>query len=187
MNEDQDMNYKETAERPVVVCLHGSASNSGMWQEFRDAVRGRARVITPDLPGVGQHALTDDVALVLRKIGVTHRPFHIVAHARGAAVAACIASLYPERVESIVCYEPAGISEFVARNLDVPVQLLCGTRSWQMARRVAERTAELISHARLLKLVGLRHMAPATHPHVFNPIVLDYILPVSMPEQVRAA
>ncbi|MDH3908263.1 MAG: hypothetical protein OEU83_04470, partial [Gammaproteobacteria bacterium] len=74
-----------------------------------------------------------------------------------------------------------------ARNLDVPVQLLCGTRSWQMARRVAERTAELISHARLLKLVGLRHMAPATHPHVFNPIVLDYILPVSMPEQVRAA
>jgi hypothetical protein len=39
----------------------------------------------------------------------------------------------------------------------------------------------------LLKLVGLRHMAPATHPHVFNPIVLDYILPVSMPEQVRAA
>ena len=187
MNEDQDMNYKETAERPVVVCLHGSAGNSGMWIEFRNAVRSRAIVITPDLPGVGQHALADDVASVLRQIGVTRRPFHIVAHSRGAAVAASIASLYPERVESIVCYEPAGISESVARNLDVPVQLLCGTRSWQMARRVAERTAELISHARLLKLVGLRHMAPATHPHVFNPIVLDYILPVSMPEQVRAA
>jgi pimeloyl-ACP methyl ester carboxylesterase len=94
---------------------------------------------------VGQHALADDVASVLRQIGVTRRPFHIVAHSRGAAVAASIASLYPERVESIVCYEPAGISESVARNLDVPVQLLCGTRSWQMARRVAERTAELIS------------------------------------------
>jgi pimeloyl-ACP methyl ester carboxylesterase len=151
LDEDQDMSRKETAERPVVVCLHGSAGNSGMWIEFRNAVRSRAIVITPDLPGVGQHALADDVASVLRQIGVTRRPFHIVAHSRGAAVAASIASLYPERVESIVCYEPAGISESVARNLD------------------------------------LRHMAPATHPHVFNPIVLDYILPVSMPEQVRAA
>jgi len=64
---------------------------------------------------------------------------------------------------------------------------LCGTRSWQVARQVAESTAELISTARLLKLVGLRHMAPVTHPQVFNAVVLDYILPVSMPDQVTAA
>ena len=181
------MNEKNTAKRPIVVCLHGSASNSNMWDAFRSEVRSRATVITPNLPGMGERALADDVASVLRQIGVTRKPFHIVAHSRGAAVAACIASLYPERVASLVCYEPAGISEFVARSLDVPLQLLCGTRSWQTARRVAEKTAELISDARLLKLVGLRHMAPVTHPHVFNPIVLDFILPVSMPDQARAA
>ena len=181
------MNQENSAERPVVVCLHGSASNSNMWDEFRSEVRSRATVITPELPGMGQRALADDVASVLRQIGVTRKPFHIVAHSRGAAIAACIGSLYPERVASLVCYEPAGVSRFVARSLDVPVQLLCGTRSWGAARRVAEKTAELIAKACLLKLVGLRHMAPVTHPHVINPIILDYILPVSMPEQVRAA
>jgi pimeloyl-ACP methyl ester carboxylesterase len=181
------MNEENIAKRPVIVCLHGSASNSNMWDELRSEVRGRATVITPDLAGIGKRALADDVASVLRQIGVTRKPFHIVAHSRGAAIAACIASLYPERVASLVCYEPAGVSPFVARSLDVPFQLLCGTRSWQVARRVAEKTAELVSHARLLKLVGLRHMAPVTHPHVFNPIVLDFILPVSMPDQARAA
>jgi pimeloyl-ACP methyl ester carboxylesterase len=181
------MSEENTAERPVIVCLHGGASNSNMWDDFRSEVRGRATVITPDLPGMGKQALSDDVASVLLQIGVTRQPFHIVAHARGAAIAACIASLYPERVASLICYEPVGVSPFVARTLDVPLQLLCGTRSWQAARRVAERTAELVAHARLLKLVGLRHMAPITHPHVFNPITLDFILPVSMPDQVRAA
>jgi pimeloyl-ACP methyl ester carboxylesterase len=181
------MNDENIAKRPVIVCLHGGASNSNMWDDFRSEVRGRATVITPDLTGTGKQALSDDVASVLLQIGVTRQPFHIVAHARGAAIAACIASLYPERVASLICYEPAGVSPFVARTLEVPFQLLCGTRSWQAARRVAERMADLVAHARMLKLVGLRHMAPITHPHVFNPIVLDFILPVSMPDQVRAA
>jgi len=181
------MKQEDIAVRPTIVCLHGSASTSDMWNAFTREVRCRAVVLTPALPGLGEHALADDVASALRQIGIVRRPFHIVAHARGAAIAACIASLYPERVASLVCYEPAGISEFVARSLDVPVQLLCGTRSWQAARRLAVKTAGSISGARLLKLVGLRHMAPATHPPVINPVILDYILPVPMPAPVRAA
>jgi len=173
--------------RPTLVCLHGSASNSGMWREFRELVRDRATVITPELPGLGQHALSDDVELALRQIAQTGRPFHIIAHGRGAAVAACIANLYPERVASIVCYEPAGITQTLARGLMMPFQMLCGTRSWDVARRVTERTAEFVAHARLLKLVGLRHMAPLTHPHIVNPVLLDFVLPVAMPDQFKAA
>jgi pimeloyl-ACP methyl ester carboxylesterase len=173
--------------RPVLVCLHGSASNGGMWRDLRKLVRDRATVITPDLPGLGQHALTDDVESALRQVGRTGRPFHIIAHGRGAAVAACIANLYPERVASIVCYEPAGITQTLARGLRTPFQALCGTRSWEVARRVAERTADLVSDARLLKLVGLRHMAPLTHPHIVNPVILDFVLPVIMPDQFKAA
>jgi pimeloyl-ACP methyl ester carboxylesterase len=172
---------------PLIVCLHGSASNSGMWRDFRELVRGRAQVITPDLPGLGRHALCDDVQSVLRQVGTTSRPFHIVAHARGAAVAARIATLYPARVASVVCYEPAGISQFVARGLRTPFRLLCGTRSWAAARRAAERTADLIADVRLLKMVGLRHMAPLTHPHVVNPVFLDFVLPVEMPDSFKAA
>ena len=172
---------------PILVCLHGSASNSGMWGELRKLVRNRATVIAPDLPGLGQHALTDDMESALRQIGRTRRAFHIVAHGRGAAVAACIANLYPERVASIVCYEPAGITQFLLRGLETPLRMICGTRSWASARCVAEKIAERVSHAHLLKLVGLRHMAPLTHPHIVNPVILDFVLPVDMPDQFKAA
>jgi pimeloyl-ACP methyl ester carboxylesterase len=182
----QQTSKTDTA-RPLIVCLHGSASNSGMWRDFRELVRDRAEVIAPDLPALGRHALSDDVQLVLQQVGTTSRPFHIVAHARGAAVAARIATLYPARVASIVCYEPAGISPFVARALRTPFHLLCGTRSWAAARRVTETMTDLIADVRLLKLVGLRHMAPLTHPQLVNPVFLDFVLPVEMPDSFKAA
>ncbi len=182
----QQTSKTDTA-RPLIVCLHGSASNSGMWRDFRELVRDRAQVITPDLPGLGLHPLSDDVQSVLQQVGPTSRPFHIVAHARGAAVAARIATLYPARVASIVCYEPAGITQLVARGLRTPLRLLCGTRSWAAARQAAERTADLIADVRLLKIVGLRHMAPLTHPQVVNPVFLDFVLPVEMPDPFKAA
>ena len=178
---------KKHTKRPMVVCLHGSASNSDMWRDLKVLVRGRARIVAPDLPGLGRHALTDDAQSALRQIGANLGPFHIVAHGRGAAVAASIATLYPERVASIVCYEPTGISQTLAQRIRTPVRLLCGTRSWAAARRVAERTAELVADACLLKMVGLRHMAPLTHPHIVNPVILDFVLPVSMPDQFKAA
>ena len=173
--------------RPILVCLHGSASNGNMWRDFRTLVRDRALVIAPDLPGLGEKALDDDVEAVMRHVGETGQPFHVIAHGRGAAVAACIANRYPDRVASMVCYEPAGISRGLARGISTPVQMLCGTRSWKAARQAAERTTERVSQARLLKLVGLRHMAPLTHPHILNPVILDYVLPVVMPDQFKAA
>ena len=30
-------------------------------------------------------------------------------------------------------------------------------------------------------------MAPLTHPHILNPVILDYVLPVVMPDQFKAA
>jgi pimeloyl-ACP methyl ester carboxylesterase len=73
------------------------------------------------------------------------------------------------------------------QGLRVPVQVLSGTRSWQAARQLAEGVAERVAGARLLKLVGLRHMAPLTHPHLVNAVILDYILPLDMPGQAVAA
>jgi len=79
------MNDQNTLQRPLVVCLHGSAGDSGMWQSFREAARGRCRVIAPCLPGLGQQPLADDVASALGQTGFTREPFHLVAHGRGAA------------------------------------------------------------------------------------------------------
>ena len=175
------MKDQNSAQRPLVVCLHGSAGDSGMWHSFRKAARGRCRVIAPRLPGLGHQPLADDVASVLVQTRFAHEPFHLVAHGRGAAVAAGVANLAPERVASLVAYEPAGLSCALEQGLRIPVQVLSGTHSWRAARQRAEGVAERVAGARLLKLVGLRHMAPLTHPHCVNAVILDYILPVNMP------
>jgi len=139
------------------------------------------------LSGQGRNALTEDAESALRQIGADRRRFHIVAHGRGCAVAACITALYPERVASLVFYEPAGISRSLARRIESPLRVLCGTRTWRAARRAAGTLAELVDEANLLKLVGMRHMAPLTHPHVVNAVIVDYLLPVIMPGEARAA
>ncbi|MGB5630659.1 MAG: hypothetical protein WBM45_02705 [Woeseiaceae bacterium] len=36
-------------------------------------------------------------------------------------------------------------------------------------------------------IVCLRHMAPLTHPQVVNPVFLDFVLPVKMPDPFKAA
>jgi len=169
---------------PPVVCLHGSGATSGMWQDLRTAARGRCRVLTPQLDG---HSLAEDAASVIEQVGCDREPFHIVAHARGAAVAACMAARCPGQVLSIIAYEPAGITRALERGLTMPLRLLCGTRSWSAARQLAESLSRSVASAQLLKLVGLRHMAPLTHPNFVNAVILDYLLPTDMPGQVLAA
>lgn len=181
------MNEANTNQRPLVVCLHGSASNSGVWRQLKKLVRDRAVVLAPELSARGRNALTDDAEATMRQVGSARRRFHLVAHGRGCAVAACIATLYPERVKSLVFYEPAGVSRSLARRIDVPLRILCGTRTWRAAKRAAEALVDGIAQANLLKLVGMRHMAPLTHPHIVNAVIVDYVLPVNMPGQARAA
>lgn len=173
--------------RPVVVCLHGSASRGDVWAPLSQAARDRVTVIAPELHGRGPQSVTDDASAVLAQVGPRAQTIHLVAHGRGSAVAACIAAIHPERVASIVLYEPAGVSVPLARRVEAPVRVLCGTRTWNAARHAAETLVESLRDASLLKLVGLRHMAPLTHPQVVNNVILDYILPVAMPGPARAA
>ena len=267
------MHDEVTTHRPIIVCLHGSASDSGMWREFKNAVRGRATVITPDLVGYGTRrfdhekgfTLQDEIDAVLEQVGDSREPFHLVGHAYGGTVATCLAKRHPERIASLILYEPANyallfaeglhtpaareihalrlatgrsrnlvarwrgarnfisywadlrswqrlsitariclsrympkvVAEFEAMlasqqemgnvgDLRMPVRILCGTHTRPPARRVAEIMVEQLDDVRLLRLVDLRHMAPVTHPHRVNPIILDYVLPVAMPEQTQA-
>ena len=169
------MNDKDT--RNTIVCLHGSAGTSGMWRELITAVRGRCDVITPEI-----HAR--DLQFELDRLD---GPFHLVGHGCGGGLALELAAQYPGRVLSLVLYEPTSSVRSPDFAIRAPVRLLSGTRSWVAARQSAERMAEQLPSATLLKLVGLRHMAPLTHPRLVSSVILDYILPVAMPEQARAA
>ena len=72
-------NFDTAEQRPIVVCIHGSASNGGQWRALRQALRGRCRVFTPDLVGYGSRnfrvgrgfSLQDEVDAVIEQIGAT--------------------------------------------------------------------------------------------------------------------
>jgi len=117
---------QEQDTRPIVVCLHGSASNGGQWRAFRQALRGRCRVFTPDLVGYGSRrfrahgrfSLQHEVDAILEQIGDITEPFHLIGHSYGGAVATYFAKKYPERVRSLIVYEPANFAVLFADGLD---------------------------------------------------------------------
>jgi len=100
--------------RPAVVLLHSSASSSRQWERLAETLKPGFRVYPVDLHGHGKQpawrgdspfTLTDEAALVeplLAEAGSAH----IVGHSYGAAVALKLATLHPERVRSLVAYEP---------------------------------------------------------------------------------
>lgn len=262
-------------DRPIVVCVHGSASNGGQWRAFRQAIRGRCRVFTPDLVGYGSRryrangrfSLQHEVDAIIEQIGDIKEPFHLIGHSYGGAVATYFAKRYPERIKSLILYEPANFpvlfaeglhteaskeiravrakigngagtaisrwraarsfisywsgirawrkfkfaqrswfaavtpkvaAEFDAisaahetlsdvSDLEMPVKIICGTRTRLAAKRVCELMAMQIKNSRLLQLVNLQHMAPLTDPDSVNPLLIDYVVPTVMADPISAA
>lgn len=95
-----------------VLALHASASSAGQWQGLSDYLRGRYRVIAPDLPGYGMaclHPARDiaDVAdSVVGAMAGTSASMHVVGHSLGAAVALEMAVARPDLVRSLTLIEP---------------------------------------------------------------------------------
>jgi pimeloyl-ACP methyl ester carboxylesterase len=96
-----------------VLCLHSSTGSSKQWMALMERLAPVCRVIAPDLAGQGRNtwpggsgdALEEDVRLAEEVAGET--PVHLVGHSYGGAVALRYALRHPQRVRSLVVYEPA--------------------------------------------------------------------------------
>ena len=62
-------------------------------------------------------------------------------------------------------------------DLEMPVKIICGTRTRLAAKRVCQLMVGQIKDCRLLQLVNLQHMAPLTDPAAVNPLLVDYVVP----------
>ena len=101
-----------------VVMLHASLSAKSQWTPLVERLAPRYTAIALDLVGYGDrplpehgraHSIDDEVELVADSIDLFAAPrarVHLVGHSFGGLVALRYASLRPERVASLVLYEP---------------------------------------------------------------------------------
>ena len=107
----------QSARQGWVIALHCSGSDASEWRPLTQALCGRYEVAAPEHyggqgtgPWGGEHAFTlDDEAV--RSIALIDRrdddKVHLVGHSYGGGVALNIALARPDRIASMVLYEPA--------------------------------------------------------------------------------
>jgi len=113
---------------PDAVALHSISSNALSWVPVAGALRGRARLLAPDMRGRAESSalrstgLADHVADVLRVLDHYRldRPV-LVGHSMGAFVAALTAATHPDRVAGVVLVDgglafpsPGGVADVIA-------------------------------------------------------------------------
>ena len=105
-------------ENPAVVLVHGLGDEaSSIWESTIELLKNDYFVVTFDLPGFGQSSKANELYSPLNYAKFIHyltqtyvkRPFHLVGHSMGGAIALKYTSMYPSDVESLVLVDAAGI------------------------------------------------------------------------------
>lgn len=121
--------YREAGRGPAVVCVHASGSSSSQWRRLTERLAGRFHVLAADLYGSGKSpawpggrplSLADEVALLRPVLAAAGEPFHLVGHSYGGAVALAAALAEPDRVASLVLFEPVLFSLLIAEDPTQP-------------------------------------------------------------------
>jgi pimeloyl-ACP methyl ester carboxylesterase len=102
-------------QQSTVICLHSSASSPRQWLPLAQRLAGSHRVVAPGLigysdgpPWSGERPLSldEEAAWIERWLDGAGAPVHLIGHSYGGAVALKVAQRRPDRVRSLVVYEP---------------------------------------------------------------------------------
>ena len=129
----------QTSPRPTALVLHGLGTSAEAMMGVAAILRGTHRVLIPDLPGFGEHAMHGDVPHDWRfyideierfRVHEGLGQVDVVGTSMGGAFAAAYAATYPDSVRRIVLLSPAGVvapkqNEFMARvaNGELPLDI----------------------------------------------------------------
>lgn len=111
--------YLEAGEGETLLLLHGSTGHSGVWRNAIAAMQSLFRVVAPDLIGYGKSSpwmedkplsLMDEAARLRGLLPCCGKPFHLVGHSYGGAVALQMALDEPARIRSLTLIEPVFFS-----------------------------------------------------------------------------
>jgi pimeloyl-ACP methyl ester carboxylesterase len=107
--------FREAGAGPGVVCVHSNASSSSQWRALMERLASGFHVLAPDTHGAGKGpawpagrplALREEVALLAPVFARAGKPFSLVGHSYGGAVALVAAVQEPRCVRALVLYEP---------------------------------------------------------------------------------
>jgi pimeloyl-ACP methyl ester carboxylesterase len=103
---------------PPLVLIHGLATSRVIWRRVLPLLRERRRVVTLDVPGFGASdpvgpgfplgAVAERIAGGLADAGL-EKPYDLVGHSLGGAVALTLAAADPASVRRLVLVAPAGL------------------------------------------------------------------------------
>jgi len=155
------ISYLTAGEGPVLLAVHGIASDSQAWRAALPLLARRVTVIAPDLPGHGASAkapgdyslgsLASSLRDFLVKLG--HERATLVGHSLGGGVAMQFAYMFPERTERLVLVSSGGLGRSL--NPLLRAATLPGSEL-AIAATIAPITALGRAGAAALQRVGLR-------------------------------
>ena len=107
------------ANAPIIVMIHGFTGSKENWYPLADRLRGRYRMLVPDLPGWGESERKEDadygfvaqserVADFIRKMS-PNKPVVLLGHSMGGGIAALVAARHPQLVAKVGLLNAAGV------------------------------------------------------------------------------
>ena len=109
---------------PTVVMLHGFTGSKENWYPVAERLRGRYRLLVPDLPGWGESERQPDadygyaaqaervaqfIDQVARKPSGKRGEVVLLGHSMGGGIAALVAARYPQRVDRVGLLNASGV------------------------------------------------------------------------------
>jgi pimeloyl-ACP methyl ester carboxylesterase len=130
--------------RGRVMALHCSGADASQWTDLAEALGGTYQMLAPEHFGnesagswTGEHPFTlaDEAARTIALIDKCEGKIHLVGHSYGGGVALHVALVRPERIASMVLYEPSAFHLLRQMNAD-------GVEAYAEIASIARRTCE---------------------------------------------
>jgi len=104
---------------PTIVMIHGFTGSKENWYPLAERLRGRYRMLIPDLPGWGDSerkvgadygfvAQAERVAAFIRALS-PRKPVVLLGHSMGGGIAALVAARHPQLVARVGLLDAAGV------------------------------------------------------------------------------
>lgn len=105
---------------PTLVMLHGFTGSKENWYPLAQRLRGRYRLLIPDLPGWGETerqvgadygygAQSARVAGFIAAVAGDRSEVVLLGHSMGGGIAALVAARYPQHVQRVALLDAAGV------------------------------------------------------------------------------